>query len=129
MQHQSGDDLVWTDAPAEWFTGAARFGGNYEPEHEEDLNVLGVSFEPGARTDWHTHPAGQVIFVLEGTALVQTDGGDRVEAVAGDTVHSPAGELHWHGATPDAPMTHLSITYGGSTQWVGRKVTDAEYRG
>ncbi len=129
MQLQRGEDLEWVRAPQEWFTGTAQFGGQYVPTHEEDLNVLGVSFEPGARTDWHTHPAGQVIYVLEGRALVQVDGGDRVEAGPGDTVHSPAGELHWHGATPDASMIHLSITYGGATQWVDRKVTDEEYAG
>ncbi len=129
MQLQRGEDLEWVRAPQEWFTGTAQFGGQYVPVHEEDLNVLGVSFEPGARTDWHTHPAGQVIYVLKGRALVQVDGGDRVEAGPGDTVHSPAGELHWHGATADAPMVHLSITYGGATQWVDRKVTDEEYAG
>ena len=129
MQLQRGDDLEWVPAPQEWFSGAARFGGQYEPAHEEDLNVLGVSFEAGARTDWHTHPAGQVLYVLEGRALVQVDGGERVEAGPGDSVHSPPGELHWHGATPDAPMTHLSITYGGATRWVDRKVTDQEYAG
>lgn len=129
MQHQPGDDVVWSDAPAEWFTGRARFGGQYEPAHDDDLNVLGVEFDPGSRTDWHTHPAGQVIYVLEGTAIVQTDGGDRVEAGPGDAVHAPPGELHWHGAAPDAAMTHLSITYGGATEWIGRKVTDEEYEG
>jgi len=127
MEHQPRDDLAWTRAPEEWFTGGARFGMHYEPGHGSDLIVLGVLFEAGARTDWHTHPAGQVLYVLEGRALVQTEGGDRVEAGPGDTVYAPAGELHWHGATSDAAMTHLSITYGGSTQWVDRKVTDEEY--
>ncbi len=127
MELQPAGDLDWVQAPDEWFTGAARFGKHYEPGHDADLLVLGVQFDPGARTDWHTHPAGQVLYVLEGRALVQTDGGERVEAGPGDTVYAPAGELHWHGATSDAAMLHLSITYGGATEWIGRKVTDEEY--
>jgi quercetin dioxygenase-like cupin family protein len=115
MQLQRGEDLEWAQAPQEWFSGTAHFGGQYVPAHADDLNVLGVSFDAGARTDWHTHPAGQVIYVLEGRALVQVDGGERVEAGPGDSVHSP--------------VIHLSITYGGATQWVDRKVTDEEYAG
>ncbi|NIR38303.1 MAG: cupin domain-containing protein, partial [Actinobacteria bacterium] len=86
-------------------------------------------FEAGARTDWHTHPGGQVLYVLEGTARVQTIDGEMVELGPGDALHAPAGEEHWHGAGPDGPMRHLSITHGGFTEWVGRKVTDAEYDG
>ncbi len=129
MQHQSGGDLAWEQAPDEWFTGNAWFGMHHGPTHEKDLTLLGVSFEPGARTDWHTHPEGQAIYIQEGRALVQTDGGELVEAGPGDTVYAPAGELHWHGAAPDSPMMHLSITWGGATEWVGRKVTDEEYGG
>ena len=129
MQHQSGDDLTWTQAPADWFTGNAKFGQHHHPTHDTDLNLLGVEFEPGARTDWHTHPAGQAIYVLKGQALVQTDGGEVVQAGPGDTVYAPAGELHWHGAVSDSSMTHLSITWGGATEWIGRKVTDEEYNG
>jgi len=129
MHHQPGRDLAWTPAPEVWFTGRGWFGQHHDPIHETDLNVLGVCFEPGARTDWHTHPEGQALYILEGRALVQTEGGDLIEAGPGDTVYAPAGELHWHGAAPDSPMTHLSITYGGPTQWVDRKVTDEEYGG
>lgn len=129
MEHRPVDDVEWAPAPAEWFTGSVRFGGQYVLADENDLNVIGVSFDAGARTDWHTHPAGQVLYVVDGTAIVQTEGGERVEAGPGDSVRSPAGELHWHGATPDGPMMHLSITHGGATQWIGRKVTDEEYRG
>lgn len=127
MQHRPADGITWTDAPDEWFTGRVRFGHHHEPAHPADLNVLGVSFEAGARTDWHTHPEGQALYVVAGRALVQTEDGEVVEAGPGDTVYAPPGELHWHGATPDTPMTHLSITYGGATEWIDRKVTDTEY--
>ena len=127
MQHQPGGDLTWTQAPPEWFTGKAWFGYHQAPTDPDNLIVLGVSFEPGARTDWHTHPEGQALFIQEGRAVVQTDGGEVVEASAGDTVYAPPGELHWHGAAADSPMLHLSITYGGATEWIDRKVTDEEY--
>jgi quercetin dioxygenase-like cupin family protein len=127
MRLVNGDGMEWEPAPPEHFTGAAWFGHHHTPTHPEDLDVLGVRFEPGARTDWHTHPGGQVIYVLEGTAFVQTDGGELVQAGPGDAVHAPAGELHWHGSASDTPMRHLSITYGGATEWSDRKVTDEEY--
>lgn len=127
MHRRSHDEVEWEPAPEEYFTGNALFGPLHVPTHELDLNVLGVQFEAGARTAWHTHPEGQAIYVLEGRAYVQTDGGELVEAGPGDTVYAPPGELHWHGATPDGPMRHLSITYGGDTEWAGRKVTDEEY--
>lgn len=127
MHHQSAETTEWGEAPADHFTGRVWFGALHEPADAADLNVLGVSFEPGARTDWHSHPAGQVIYVVAGTARVQTEGGEVVEAGPGDAVHAPAGELHWHGATPGSPMVHLSITHGGATEWSPRKVTDEEY--
>ncbi len=127
MHHQSAEGLEWSEAPEENFTGKVWFGSLHTPADSDDLNVLGVSFEPGARTDWHTHPEGQVLYIVTGTARVQTDGGAVVEAGPGDAVHAPAGELHWHGATPNSPMVHLSITHGGYTEWPARKVTDEEY--
>lgn len=128
MQHRSTDDVSWDPAPAEHFTGRTWFGPLHAPLDAADLNVLGVRFEAGARTDWHSHPAGQVLYVVEGTALVGTEGEGTVVAGPGDAVHAPAGELHWHGAGPDAEMVHLSITHGGATDWSRRKVTDEEYR-
>lgn len=129
MDSQLARDLDWAPAPEENFTGRVWFGHHHAPVEDADLNVLGVLFEPGARTDWHSHPGGQVIYVLEGRALVQTEAGERVVAGPGDAVHAPAGELHWHGADRDAPMVHLSITHGGATEWAPRKVTDDEYGG
>lgn len=94
---------------------------------DEDVNVLGVQFSPGARTDWHSHPAGQVLHVIAGSGVVANTAGERIEISAGDTVTTPAGDLHWHGASPDSPMLHLSITHGGPTQWTPDKVTDDQY--
>jgi quercetin dioxygenase-like cupin family protein len=127
MHHEMADHVDWEPAPSEHFTGQAWFGAMHQPTDPDDLNVLGVRFEPGARSDWHSHPAGQVLFVLEGTARVQTEDGEVAEAGPGDAVYAPPGEMHWHGATSDAAMIHLSITYGGATEWEPRKVTDEEY--
>lgn len=127
MHHETADETTWDPAPEEHFTGRAWFGPLHRPGDALDLNVLGVRFEAAARTDWHTHPAGQVLYVVAGTALVQTESGETVAAGPGDAVHAPAGEMHWHGAGPDAPMVHLSITHGGPTEWSDRKVTDEEY--
>lgn len=129
MKHMPAEGVSWFEAGDEHFTGDVWHGKHYPPADPADLNVLGVAFAPGARTDWHSHPAGQVLYVVSGTARVQTEGGEVVEAGPGDAVHAPAGELHWHGATPDSPMTHLSITHGGATEWEARKVTDEEYDG
>jgi quercetin dioxygenase-like cupin family protein len=126
MHHRSAD-ADWKAAPEGWFAKRAWFKPGHAPVDATDLDVLEVRFEPGARTHWHSHPGGQVIYVLEGTALVVTDDGERVVANAGDAVHAPAGELHWHGATADAEMRHLSITHGGPTEWADRPVTDADY--
>lgn len=126
MEHTRAQDHVWIDAPAENFTGSVKFA-HMSHKQEDGLNVLGVHFEPGARTDWHTHPEGQVLYVVGGEGLVQTLEGETVEISDGDVVYSPPGEVHWHGAKPDTPMMHLSLTTGGATQWHPRKVSDEEY--
>ena len=89
--------------------------------------MIAVQFAPGARSDWHRHPGGQLLYVVSGAGLVQTEDGTTSRISPGDVVHAPAGELHWHGAAPDSPMMHLSITSGGATAWEG-KVSDEEYR-
>ena len=125
MEYRPASEHAWTKAPAENFTGDVWFGPLSEVEGA--LNALGVQFTPGARTDWHWHPDGQVLYVVSGAGLVQTAEGETVEISAGDVVYSPSGELHWHGARPDSPMMHLSLTTGGATVWEPRKVTDEEY--
>ena len=126
MEHTPTQDHVWVDAPAENFTGPVKFA-HMSHKTEDGLNVLGVHFDAGARTNWHTHPDGQVLYVVGGEGLVQTDGGDTVEVEAGDVIYSPPGEVHWHGARADSPMMHLSLTTGGATKWLPRAVTDDEY--
>ena len=88
-----------------------------------------VSFEPGARTNWHTHPLGQTLYVLSGVGRVQTKGGPILEIRPGDVVWIPAGEKHWHGASPANGMTHIAMQEaldGSFVNWM-EPVTDEEY--
>ena len=124
MEHWKPADIEWGEAPPEHFTGEALFG---PVRADGSLNILAVSFSPGARTDWHYHPDGQVLYVTNGAGLVQNEEGASVEISTGDLVYSPPGQVHWHGAVPDSPMTHLSHTTGAPTVWEPRKVTDEEY--
>jgi quercetin dioxygenase-like cupin family protein len=113
-------------APAEWFTGDVWIDSIAQPTGDSPVNVGAVHFTPGARTAWHSHKGGQTLYVTEGRGLIQSRGESVVEIRSGDVVHTPDGEDHWHGATHDHFMTHLSITSGTAT-W-GEHVTDSEYR-
>ena len=96
-----------------------------------DVRALRVTFEPGARTAWHTHPRGQTLHVLSGEGLIATRDGARDVIRAGDTVWIPPGEEHWHGAAPDRMMCHLAIQEigdGRTADWL-EQVSDAEYGG
>jgi len=96
-----------------------------------DVRALRVTFEPGARTAWHTHPRGQTLHVLSGVGLIATRAGARDVIRAGDTVWIPPGEEHWHGAAPDRMMCHLAIQEienGRAADWL-EQVSDAEYGG
>jgi len=124
MEHLPAHDIDWVSAPAENFTGEVKFG---ELSKHGPLNALAVQFTLGARTHWHSHPEGQVLYVTEGAGLVQDRDGPTVEIAAGATVFTPADQLHWHGAGPNTTMTHLSLTTGGATEWTTRGVTDDEY--
>ena len=124
MNLLSSSSLHWTPAPEDHFTGRVFFGPLNNPG---PVNMLGVQFEPGARTDWHSHPEGQVLYVVFGAGRVQEDNGTTVEISAGDVVYTEAGTVHWHGANQHSPMMHLSITTGGETVWLPTKVSDAEY--
>jgi quercetin dioxygenase-like cupin family protein len=129
VEHLSAVDQVWEPAPDDLFTGRVWFGLMAPPARPEALNVLGVWFEPGARTSWHRHVDGQVLHVVSGAGVVANEAGERVHMSAGDTVVTPAGEVHWHGAGPHGHMVHLSITTGGPTEWLGRPVSEADYIG
>ena len=126
MDHTSSDDLTWEPAPAEFFTGNAWFRRLSDPQQDDGLTALGVQFEPAARTNWHHHPGGQVLYVTSGAGYVQNSEGGTVTMGTGDVVTIPAGEVHWHGALPTSPMVHLSLTTHGATVWEG-SVSDEEY--
>jgi quercetin dioxygenase-like cupin family protein len=111
--------------PAQTFTGDVWVDPITRGLPASQLNAAAVRFAPGARSAWHSHQGGQTLYVTEGRGLVQARGEAAVELHAGDVVYAPDGEEHWHGATPDDFMTHLSITEG-APHW-GDHVTDQEY--
>jgi len=111
--------------PAEWFTGEVWIDPITQGEPPSKLSIGAVHFTPGARTAWHSHEGGQTLYVTEGRGLVQSRGGETLEVHPGDVIYTPDREEHWHGATPEHFLTHLSITEG-APHW-GPHVTDAEY--
>jgi quercetin dioxygenase-like cupin family protein len=118
-----------TPGPADWFTGAVKIQPLLQPNASSKMAAASVTFEPGARTAWHTHPLGQTLIVLDGLGRAQHDGGTITEIRPGDVVWFPPGEKHWHGAAPDSPMTHLAIqesVNGQAVDWL-EHVTDEEY--
>ena len=120
--------------PVETFTGDVWVDAIAHGEEPSRVRVNLVRFSPGARSAWHSHALGQTLYVTEGAGLVQSRGGDTVKIRPGDVIYTAPDEEHWHGATPDDFMTHLSITEGvgngekPETDW-GAHVTDAEYHG
>src|SRR4051812_39920540 len=125
-------DRPTAKAPAETFTGDAWIDQIVRGQQPSRVRVAFVRFAPGARNAWHAHAVGQTIHVTDGVGLVQSRGSDIVEMRAGDTVYTPPGEWHWHGAAPDRFMTHLAIweapTEGEESDWADL-VTDEEYGG
>lgn len=111
--------------PVEWFTGEVWIDPITQGPPPSKLSIGAVHFTPGARTAWHSHEGGQTLYVTEGRGLVQSRGEHAVEIRPGDVVYTPDGEEHWHGATPEHFMSHLSITEG-PPQW-GDHVSDEEY--
>ena len=116
--------------PAEWFTGTVRIDPLFSPPAPARVAGALVTFEPGARTAWHTHPLGQTLVVTAGLGLAQREGGPVEEIRPGDVVWFPPGEKHWHGATATTGMSHVAIAEkldGKSVDWM-EQVTDAQYR-
>lgn len=117
---------------ADRFTGDVWLETIVSGEGPSRLRVARVRFAPGARTAWHAHAVGQVLHVLDGVGRVQSRGAELLEIHAGDTVTTPPGEWHWHGAAPDHFMTHLAMweapADGAESEW-GEHVDDATYRG
>lgn len=118
-----------TKAPAANFTGDVRLDRLDAPEGASRLSASLVTFEPGARTDWHTHPAGQTLIVVSGAGHVQNWGGTVQSITPGDVVRIPAGVKHWHGASAKTAMSHYALVEavdGVSATWM-EKVTDEQY--
>ena len=118
-------------APADTFTGDAYIDQIVQGQTPSRVRAAVVRFAPGARNAWHAHAVGQTIHVLDGVGRIQSRGRQLVEMHAGETVVTPAGEWHWHGAAPNRFMTHLAIWEapadgGRETDW-GELVTDDEY--
>ena len=117
--------------PADWFTGTVRIDPMFAAEAPGRVAGAHVTFEPGARTAWHTHPAGQTLIVTFGRGRVAREGGPVEEVAQGDIVWFPAGEKHWHGAAPGIAMSHIAIQEDlgdGPVTWL-EKVSDADYGG
>jgi quercetin dioxygenase-like cupin family protein len=116
--------------PAEYFTGSVRVDMLFRPQEPARTSGAYVTFEPGARTAWHTHPLGQTLIITAGFGWVQREGAAIEEIRPGDVVWFPPGEKHWHGATPVTAMTHIAITEtldGKNVDWM-EKVSDDQYR-
>ncbi|WP_421913319.1 (R)-mandelonitrile lyase [Mesorhizobium sp.] len=115
--------------PADYFTGSVRVDAPFKGSEPARIGGATVTFEPGARTAWHTHPLGQTLIVLSGAGLVQREGGPIEEIRPGDIVWFEPGEKHWHGATPATAMSHVAIAEaldGKVVDWM-EKVTDQQY--
>jgi quercetin dioxygenase-like cupin family protein len=116
--------------PADYFTGTVRVDPLFQAPAPARASSASVTFEPGARTAWHTHPLGQTLIVTSGRGWVQREGGPVEDIRPGDVVWFPPGERHWHGATPTTAMTHIAIQEslnGKAVDWM-EKVSDAQYR-
>jgi quercetin dioxygenase-like cupin family protein len=115
--------------PAEYFTGSVRIDPLINPPEPARVSMALVTFEPGARTAWHTHPLGQTLIITAGSGWVQRDGDVREEIHQGDVVYFAPGEKHWHGATATTAMSHIAIQEklnGSPVDWM-EQVTDEQY--
>jgi len=115
--------------PAEYFTGTVRIDSMFAADQPGRSTGAIVTFEPGARSNWHTHPLGQQIMVVSGVGWTQCEGGPRTEIRAGDIVLCPCKQRHWHGASATVAMSHLTVTEmldGKNVDWM-EPVTDEQY--
>ncbi|WP_323816480.1 cupin domain-containing protein [Cellvibrio sp. NN19] len=116
--------------PAEWFTGNVMIDPiHLQAQKPSRITSALVSFEPGARTNWHTHPLGQLLIVTSGSGWTQCEGEARVEIKAGDSIWCPPGHKHWHGATSSEGMSHIAVQEslnGENVKWL-EPVTDEQY--
>ncbi|WP_206081619.1 cupin domain-containing protein [Megasphaera sp. SW808] len=133
QQHADGLQTIPTKAPAAAsaanFTGAVMHQSLFQTTADTTYTGSYVTFAPGARTFWHTHPGGQRLVVIKGTCWTQTENGSKTIAHAGDTIWCPPDVKHWHGASPDSEMTHLALTEvrnGKNVTWM-EPVSDEQY--
>ncbi len=120
-----------SNGPADWFTGRVRIDPLFQTTAPARVAGASVTFEPGARTAWHTHPLGQTLIVTAGFGRVQREGGAIEEIRPGDVVWFPPGEKHWHGASPTTSLTHIAIQEnldGKVVDWL-EQVTNEQYKG
>ncbi len=118
------------EGPAEWFTGSVRIDSLFDAKEPSRVSGAIVTFEPGARTAWHTHPLGQHLIITSGLGWVQQEGEPIQEVRPGDVVWFPPGVKHWHGATPTNAMSHVAIQEaqnGSPVEWL-EQVSDQQYR-
>ena len=119
-----------TKGPADWFTGTVRVDPLFGPPEPARVTGALVTFEPGARTAWHTHPFGQTLIVTSGLGLAQREGGPIEEIRPGDVVSFEPSEKHWHGASYATAMSHIAVQEklnGSPVDWM-EQVTDAQYK-
>lgn len=129
IQHAGSQSSV--TGSSDWFTGTVRIDPLFDRADPARVSGASVTFEPGARTAWHTHPLGQTIIVTSGCGWAQRLGGPREEIRPGDVVWFPPGEKHWHGATATTAMTHVAIQEklaGKAVEWL-EHVSDQQYAG
>jgi quercetin dioxygenase-like cupin family protein len=129
VQIQRSGSQPSSKGPAEYFTGSVRVDSRFQGTAPARVGGGFVTFEPGARTAWHTHPLGQTLIVTSGVGWVQVDGGPREEIRPGDIVWFAPGEKHWHGAAATTAMTHIAIAEaldGKTVDWM-EQVSDAQY--
>jgi quercetin dioxygenase-like cupin family protein len=115
--------------PADWFTGTVRIDPLFAAAAPARAAANAVTFEPGARTAWHTHPLGQLLIVTAGFGLAQREGGPVQEIRPGDVVRFEPGEKHWHGASPTTALTHIAVQEaldGKAVEWM-EHVSDEQY--
>ena len=129
MEIRKSGSQASRSVPADWFTGNVRIDPLFEAPEPARVRSASVTFQPGARTAWHTHPLGQTLIVTSGLGWAQGNGGQIEEIGPGDVVWFAPGEKHWHGATPTTAMTHIAIQEelnGKVVDWM-EQVSDQEY--
>lgn len=130
MDIKRSDSRPSNPGPADYFTGEVRIEPLFQAPAPARVVVASVTFEPAARTAWHTHPLGQTLIVTAGRGLAQRWGGPVEEIAEGDVIWFPPGEKHWHGASPSAAMTHIAVQEqldGQTADWL-EQVTDEQYQ-